>query len=219
MRIWPILLIKSDLKCCIHLSRSLLYLGRECHCWWWYIVDLTPIADLPPGRSAMILKNHCRPYPIADLLRYHFNRYRFIFIYSYYLSQFCGKYSSFTQLKIKVLSLNVNCMYTLLLWLKILISIYPKMRIRNFTKIGEGLQCCRSSPGEDLQWKGEDLQCCKPSPLGEGMQCCRSSGGRSAMLQIFRGEGLQCCRPSGGKVCKGEGLQYNSGPVTPRGLM
>ena len=26
------------------------------------------------------------------------------------------------------------------------------------------------------------------------------------MLQIFRGEG-----PSGGKVCKGEGLQYNTG--------
>ena len=46
-------------------------------------------------------------------------------------------------------------------------------------------------------------------------------GGRSAMLQIVRGkvcnvadlpgEGLQCCRPSGGKVCKGEGLQYNTG--------
>ena len=54
------------------------------------------------------------------------------------------------------------------------------MRIRNFTKMGEGLQCCRSSPGEDLQWKGEDLQCCKPS---------------------------------GRKVCKGEGLQYNTGKV------
>ena len=46
-------------------------------------------------------------------------------------------------------------------------------------------------------------------------------GGRSAMLKIFRGkvcnvadlpgEGLRCCRPSGGKVCKGEGLQYNTG--------
>ena len=76
------------------------------------------------------------------------------------------------------------------------------MRIRNFTKMGEGLQCCRSSPGEDLQWKREGLQCCKHSPLGEGLQCCRSSGGRScnvsdlpggrsAMLQTFRGEGLQ----------------------------
>ena len=41
------------------------------------------------------------------------------------------------------------------------------------------------------------------------------------MLQIVRGkfcnvadlpgEGLQCWRPSGGKVCKGEGLQYNTG--------
>ena len=78
--------------------------------------------------------------------------------------------------------------------IKILFSIHPKMRIRNFTKMGEGLQCCRSSPEEDLQWKGEDLQCCKPSPLGHlGLQCCRSSGRR----QIFRG-GLQCCRPSGG---------------------
>ena len=35
---------------------------------------------------------------------------------------------------------------------------------------------------------------------GEGLQCCRSSGGRSAMLQTLRGE-----------VCKGEGLQYNTG--------
>ena len=41
MRIWSILLIKSDLKWCIHLSRSLFFyisttkksLG-ECHCWW-----------------------------------------------------------------------------------------------------------------------------------------------------------------------------------------
>ena len=55
------------------------------------------------------------------------------------------------------------------------------------------------------------------------------NGGRSAMLQIFpggrsamKGEGLQCCKPSISgkvctvadlpeKVCKGEGLQYNTG--------
>ena len=36
MRIWSILLIKSDLKWCIHLSRSLciFQLLGECHCWW-----------------------------------------------------------------------------------------------------------------------------------------------------------------------------------------
>ena len=37
MRIWSILLIKSDLKWCIHLNRSLfLYFNLlgECHCWW-----------------------------------------------------------------------------------------------------------------------------------------------------------------------------------------
>ena len=88
-------------------------------------------------------------------------------------------------------------MCNLLLRLQILFTIYSKMRIRNFTKIGEGLQCCRSPPGEDLQWKGEDLQCfrssggrsargkvCNVSDLpGEGLQ-----GGRSAMFQIFRGK-------------------------------
>ena len=37
MRIWSISLIKSDLKWCIHLSRSLFFkfqLLGECHCWW-----------------------------------------------------------------------------------------------------------------------------------------------------------------------------------------
>ena len=36
MRIWSILLIKSDLKWCIHLGRSLFIfqLLGECHCWW-----------------------------------------------------------------------------------------------------------------------------------------------------------------------------------------
>ena len=37
MRIWFILLIKSDLKWCIHLSRSLFFVCQllgECHCWW-----------------------------------------------------------------------------------------------------------------------------------------------------------------------------------------
>ena len=141
------------------------------------------------------------------------------------------------------------------------------MRIRNFTKMGKGLQCCRSSPGEELQWKGEDLQCCKPSPLADlppiliiwdlKIQHCTHSisidppplgpwglkreyvicilmrvvkSAWNAMLHIFRGkicnvadlpgrgEGLRCCRPSGGrKVCKGEGLQYNTGPNTDTG--
>ena len=67
------------------------------------------------------------------------------------------------------------------------------MRIRNFTKMGEGLQCCRPSTREDLQWKGKICNVANLPP-----------GGRSAMLQIFRG-----------KVCTGEGLQYNTG-VLPR---
>ena len=47
------------------------------------------------------------------------------------------------------------------------------MRIRNFTKMGEGLQCCRSSPGEDLRWKGESSAMLQIFPLGA---CCRSLG-------------------------------------------
>ena len=37
LRIWSILLIKSYLKWCIHLSRSLFFIFQlldECHCWW-----------------------------------------------------------------------------------------------------------------------------------------------------------------------------------------
>ena len=87
-------------------------------------------------------------------------------------------------------------------------SIHPKMRIWNFTKMGEGLQCCRSSPGEDLHWKGKICNAANLPPWGkvcnvadlpgEGLQCCRSSGGggggggggRSAIqhrLQFFTG--------------------------------
>ena len=118
-------------------------------------------------------------------------------------------------MNIKVLSLNVKyCMYNVLLWFKILYFYISENESPELYKNRGRSRTWQISPGEGLQWKGEDLQCCKPSPLGEGLQCCRSSGGRSAMLQIFRGEGLQCCRPSGGKVCKGEGLQYNTGMLT-----
>ena len=37
MRIWSILLILSDLKWCLHLSKSLFFVFQllgECHCWW-----------------------------------------------------------------------------------------------------------------------------------------------------------------------------------------
>ena len=64
--------------------------------------------------------------------------------------------------------------------------------------------------------KVQVLQCCKPSPLGEGLH----------NVADLPGEGLQCCRSSGGKVCKGsasrgevckgEGLQYNTGPSSTR---
>ena len=74
------------------------------------------------------------------------------------------------------------------------------MRIRNFTKMGEGLQCCRSSPGGRSAMKGGRSDMLQIYPHG-GKVCnvADLSGGRSAMLQTFRG-----------KVCKGEGLQYNA---------
>ena len=42
-------------------------------------------------------------------------------------------------------------------------------------------------------------------------------GGRSAMLQIFRGKVCNIADLPGGKVCKGEGLEYNTGVCRPPG--
>ena len=55
MRIWSILLIKSDLKWCIHLSRSLFFefqLLGECHCWW---TQESPRAHVPKFYSRLRL--------------------------------------------------------------------------------------------------------------------------------------------------------------------
>ena len=51
-----------------------------------YIADLPPLADLPPGSSAMVLKNHCRSSPIAELPHIISIVIGFIFTYSYNLS-------------------------------------------------------------------------------------------------------------------------------------
>ena len=80
-----------------------------------------PIPDLPPpGRSAMVLKNHCRPYPIADSISFEPLQ-----VLSLYIQNTCryfiGKYSSFTLLDVKVLTLDVtylNRRYSLYVILK-----------------------------------------------------------------------------------------------------
>ena len=113
----------------------------------------------------------------------------------------------------------MNKRHLLYIILKNCFSIHPKMRIRNFTKMGEGLQCCISSPGTICNERGRICNVADLPPLGkvcnvadlpgEGLQCCRSSGGRSAMLQIFRGGGGKVCnvadlpggRSARGKVC------------------
>ena len=45
-----------------------------------------------------------------------------------------------------VLVLSIQSHYNYFMF-KNLLFIHPKLRIRNSTKMGEGLQCCRSSPG------------------------------------------------------------------------
>ena len=73
------------------------------------------------------------------------------------------------------------------------------MNIRNFTKMAEGLQCCRSPPPPGKICNAREKICNVANlPLGEGLQCCRSSGGRSAMVQIFRGKACNVADLSGG---------------------
>ena len=47
------------------------------------ILQTSPIADLP-RKICNGAKNHCRPFPIADLPLYHFNRYKF-YLYMFIL--------------------------------------------------------------------------------------------------------------------------------------
>ena len=87
------------------------------------------------------------------------------------------------------------------------------MRIRNLKKLGKVCNVAGLPPGKICNERGK---ICNVANL--------SLGGRPAMLQNFRGKvcnvadlpgkGLQGCRHSGGKVCKGEGLQYNTGSHT-----
>ena len=67
-------------------------LATRSECWTGIILQTSPIADLPPGRSAMVLKNHCKPSPIADLPPHIISTViGFIFIYSYYFLYFWGE--------------------------------------------------------------------------------------------------------------------------------
>ena len=155
--------------------------------WYWKIIaDLPPLQNLPP---------------------YHFNRYWF---YLYILI-----------LIFVILWKNIRHLHSFIIKQHILhvqsftiiqnpFFLHPKMRIRNFTKMGEGLQYCRSTPGEGLQWKGEICNVANLPPWGKVCNVADLSGGNDCNVAELPA-GLQCCRPSGGKVCKGDGLQYNTG--------
>ena len=112
-----------------------------------YIADLPSIADLPPGRSAMVLKNHCRPSPIAELPPYHLNRYRF--------------------------SLYIFILLVVILWKKTCVADLPLADLppgRSATLQAFPRKICSIA---DLP--PEDLQHHRPSPKREGLQHCRSS--------------------------------------------
>ena len=94
--------------------------------------------------------------------------------------------------------------------LKSFISIYPKIRIRNFTKMGKVCNVADLPQGKICNERGKICNVAN-----------RPLKGRSAMLQIFRGKVCNVADLPGGrfamlqtfrgKVCKGEGLQYNTG--------
>ena len=108
------------------------------------------IADIPLGRSAMFLKNHCRPSPIVELPPYHFDRYRFYLYIFILLAVILWKTEYITEYNTFIINCHIfEQMILLYVTLKKCFSVHPKMRIRNYTKSGEGLQCCRSSPGEE----------------------------------------------------------------------
>ena len=157
---------------------------------------------------------HCRSSPdtISTVIG-------FIFIYLYQLSQFYGKIpviyiTEYNCFIIKRQILHVQSI--IMIFLNLYFHIYPKIRIRNFkfffTKIARGRSAMlQIFPRVRSAMKGGR----------SGMLQTFALGGRSAMLQIFRGKvcnvadlpgggGMQCCRPSGGRVCKGEGLQFNT---------
>ena len=142
--------------------------------WYW-----KTIADLPP---------------LQIFPGYRFNRYRF-YLYKFILNVVIlwGKKLVIYITEYNSLSINVKyCMYNLLLWFNTFFSIYPKMRIRNFTKkVGRSAMLQIFPRGRSAMNGGRSA-----------MLQTFALRGRSAMLQIFQGEVLQCCRPSGG-----EGLQ------------
>ena len=95
------------------------------------------------------------------------------------------------------------------------------MRIRNFTKMGEGLQCCRSLP-PPVQISPPPRTDLPPPP---GEKICNERGKICNVANLLLWvEGMQCCRSSGegGGVCnvadlpgrrsaRGGGLQYTTG--------
>ena len=96
-------------------------------------------------------------------------------------------------------------MYNLLLWFKTFFFLYiRKWESKTLQKWGKICNVADLPPGKICNERGKICNVCKPSHLGEDLQCCKPSP---------LGEGLQCCRSSGGKVCKGEGLQYNTGTL------
>ena len=74
------------------------------------------------------------------------------------------------------------------------------MRIRNFTKMGKVCNVADLPPGKICNERGEICNVANLPPWGKVFN-----------VADLLGKSLQCCRSSGGKVCKGEGLQYNTG--------
>ena len=110
--------------------------------------------------------------PLQSFPPYHFNCYRFYLYIFTLLLVILWKTEYITE----NYSFIINCHI-----FEQTFSVHPKMRIRNFTKMGEGLQCCRSSPRGRSAMKGGISAMLQTFPLG----------GRSATLQTFRGGGLQ----------------------------
>ena len=143
------------------------------------------IADLPPDDLQWCWKT------IADLPslqiflshppKNHFNRSRFYLYIFILLVVNLWKTEYITEYDSLIIKRHIFEQTILILYYtkkKDFFSVLPKLRTRNFTKMGEYLQHCRHPHGEDLQWKGKVCNVANLPPW-------------DAMLQTFRGEGLQ----------------------------
>ena len=118
--------------------------------------------------------------PIADLPPYHFNRYRFLTLHIQFACRnSMEKIEYTTEYYSLIIKRHIfeQTIFTLYNSQKVFFSIYQRMRIRNFTKMGEG-----------LQWKGEICNVANLPPWGKVCNVADLPGGRSAMLQTFRGK-------------------------------